>query len=326
MVALAAGVGAATLALAGCGGSNDPDPDSSGTTSDSFTIGVAVIVDHPSLQLIRDGLADYLAEQGVQVRYIDENAQGETSNAAAIAASFASNDQLDLIVAISTPIAQAIVQMERDRPIVFAGVTDPVSTGLVPSWEASGTNVTGTSDLNPNAKPIGLIHEVLPDATTIGVLYSSSEANSGVQVEAYKAEAAELGLTIRESAITNSSEIASGIQALADVDAVIVPTDNTVVAAFATVIAFGQQNQLPIFSADAESVSQGTIATRGISYYELGRHTGEMAHRILVQGVAPGTIPPLVVQETELKVNPESAELMGVTLSQSLLRDATVVS
>jgi putative ABC transport system substrate-binding protein len=323
MVALAAGVAASALALAGCGGSNDPTPDP--TDKNSFTIGVAVIVDHPSLQLIRDGLADYLAEQGVQVRYIDENAQGEISNAAAIASSFASNDQLDLIVAISTPVAQAIVQMERDRPIVFAGVTDPVSTGLVPSWEASGTNVTGTSDLNPNAKPIHLIHEILPDATTVGVLYSSSEANSQVQVDAYKAEAAELGLTIRESAITNSSEIATGIQALAGVDAVMVPTDNTVVAAFSTVIAFGQQNQLPIFSADAESVSAGTVATRGISYYELGRHTGEMAYRILVQGVDPGTIPSLVVQETELKVNPESAQLMGVTLSETLLRDATIV-
>jgi putative ABC transport system substrate-binding protein len=326
LAGLTAGAMAVSLAVAGCS-SNDPAPgEASSTGSDSYTVGIGVFLDHPSLQLIRDGFVDVLAEADVDVTYVDQNAQGDIANAATIASAFQNNDKIDLILAITTPIAQAVVQVEETRPVLYAGVTDPVDAGLMPIIDGpSGSNVTGTSDLNPNSRPIGLIQEIVPNAATVGVLYSSSEPNSLVQVEAYKQEAAPLGITIKESAITNSSELATGIQALAGVDAIIIPTDNTVVAGIATVIGFGEQNQIPIFTADAESVELGTVATRGLSYYELGRRTGEMALDILVDGTDVGTIPGLVVTDTKLIVNPTAAEKMGVTLSPSLLADAETV-
>ncbi|MDR0416993.1 MAG: ABC transporter substrate-binding protein [Propionibacteriaceae bacterium] len=325
---LLSGAVALALALTGCAADQPSDPDggSSSQGAESFTIGTAVIMDHPSLQLIAQGFKEVLAEAGVDVKYIEENAQGDSSNAATIASTFHDNQDIDLILAITTPIAQAIVQAETARPVLYAGVTDPVYAGLVPEIDGpSGTNVTGTSDLNPNAKPVALVKEIIPDAQTIGVLYSSSEPNSIVQVDAFKAEAGPLGVTIKESAITATSELATGVQALADCDAILVPTDNTVVSGISTVIAFGEQNQIPVFTADAESVQAGSVATRGISYYELGRRTGEMALAILVDGKDVGTVPALVVKETQLIVNLEAAAKMGVTISQALLADAEVV-
>jgi putative ABC transport system substrate-binding protein len=209
---------------------------------------------------------------------------------------------------------------------LFAGITDPVAAQLVPSLTASGGNVTGTSDLNPNAKPVELVKQLVPDVKTIGVLYSSAETNSEVQVEAYKAEAAPLGIEIRPQAIANSSEVATGAEALAGVDAILVPTDNTVVSALEAVIAFAQRLKIPLFSADAESVVKGTVATRGISYYDLGKRTGEMAVEILKNGKNPGDIDTLVVQETELKVNPAAAAAMGVTIPADILKDAVDVT
>jgi putative ABC transport system substrate-binding protein len=340
---LALGLAAAALGLAGCSGSGEPAatdspessapaeatseaPVTSAAAADGFTVGVAVYVDHPSLQLIRDGFADYLAEQGVDVKYKDANAQADGANVATIATTFATDPDLDLILAITTPIAQAMVEQEKDIPVVYAGVTDPADAGLVDANEGpSGTNVTGTSDLNPNAKPVALVQEIVPDVKVIGVLYSSSEPNSIVQIEAFKAEAAPLGIEIKETAVTNTNEIATAVATMNDVDAILIPTDNTVVAGIAPVIAFGESNQIPVFTADAETLSKGSIASRGLSYYEQGRETGEMAYQILVKGTPAGEVPAIISQTTQLYVNTGAAEKMGVTIPEALLSTATLV-
>jgi putative ABC transport system substrate-binding protein len=324
---LMACLGAIALALGACGGSDKPaDSQADGSDGSPFKIGISQFVEHPSLDLIKSGFMDVLAEAGLKVEYDEQNAQAEPSLAATIASSFAADSSIDLMLAIATPTAQALVQQEKTRPVLFAGITDPVAAELVPALEGSGTNVTGTSDLNPDAKPVQLIKDVIPDVKTIGVLYSSAETNSEVQVAAYKAEAEPLGIEISEQAIANSSEVATGAQALEGVDAILIPTDNTVVSALEAVIAMAESTRTPVFSADAESVDKGTIATRGISYYELGRRTGEMALQILVDGVKPGDIPTLVVRDTELKVNSEAAGRQGITLSEDLLAQAVDVT
>ncbi|MDR0837826.1 MAG: ABC transporter substrate-binding protein [Propionibacteriaceae bacterium] len=317
------------LSLTACAG-DDTTGSPSATTTDtaktSFTVAAAVIVQHPSLQMIRDGFADVLAEKGIEVTYIDENANGDGNTVVTIANQFKDNAKIDLILAISTPIAQAIVKVEQDRPILYAGITDPVVAKLVPFIDkASGTNVAGTSDLNPNGKPVELITQVLPDAKKIGVIYTSSEPNSLVQVENYKAEAAPLGVEIVEAAITNSSELAIALATLSDVDAILVPTDNNVVAGISAVIGYGEQNQIPVFTADAESVVLGTVASRGVSYYQMGRDTGEMAYQILVQGVDIATVPCQVTQDTTLFINLEAAAAYGVTIPDAVQAGATVV-
>ena len=316
-------VAALSLALSGCSGSKTPT-NSTGSGKE-YVIGSAVIVSHPALQAVQDGFEEVLKEQGINYKMISENAQGDSSNAATIASTFHSNSDIDLILAISTPIALAMASAEKDRPILFSAVTDPVTDGLVPSWTQAGSNITGTSDLNPGAKPVTLVTQAMPNAKTIGVLYSSSESNSLAQIDAFKTEAASLGVTLKTQAITSAAEISAGLESLKGVDAILIPTDNTVVAAIASVISFGQENQIPVFCADTSTVTMGTVATRGLSYHDLGRATGEMAVKILRDGVDISTIPPEATTSTELYVNPDAAQKYGLTLPADLVSQADYV-
>ncbi|MDR0483407.1 MAG: ABC transporter substrate-binding protein [Cellulomonadaceae bacterium] len=322
-----AGVAAAALALtlAACAGTSSNEADSAISGTDEYTIGVAVIVAHPALQAAQDGFVAVLEEEGIPFKLVEQNAQGDAANAATIASGFAANEDLDLILAISTPIATAIAAAEHERPILFTAVTDPVDAGLVPSWDEAGPNISGTSDLNPGAKPIGLIQEAIPNVGTVGVLYNSSEANSLPQVAAFQEEAATLGVNVKAQAITSAAEITAGLEALKGVDAILVPTDNTVVAALATVIGFGQENQIPVFTADASSVEDGTVATRGLSYLDLGRATGQMAVEILRDGTPVSSITPQAPDSTDLFINIQAAESFGLTLPQSLIDDAAEI-
>ncbi|MDR2348057.1 MAG: ABC transporter substrate-binding protein [Bifidobacteriaceae bacterium] len=317
---MTAAVAAALLAggLAACGSSD----------SETYQIAITQYLAHPSLDAITQGFKDALADKGVEVEYTYDDAQGEQANTATIAGKYAADGDLDLIVAVATPSAQAVVAQERDRPVLYAGVTDPVAAGLVPAWEASGTNVSGTSDLNPEGKPAALIEEIMGkgNVKTIGYLYSLGEKNSEVQLDALRAEAEALGMEVKESGIANSSELVAGAQALADVDVIFVGTDNTVVTGLEQVVAFGQENQIPLFVADAASVERGAVATRGIDYYQLGVRTGEMAYEILVEGKKAGDIPSLQVTDTQVVANPEAAEAFGLTIPAAILEGAEVVT
>ena len=331
LTASVAALAAMGLSLAGCS-SPSPSPTitdyqpADTSTATTYNIGVAVIVSHPALQAVQDGFEEVLKEQNINYTINSQNAQGDPSNAATIASSFASDKSIDLVLAISTPIALAMAQAIQDRPILFSAVTDPVSIGLVPSWDAAGSNITGTSDLNPEAKPVSLVKEAMPNVKTIGVLYSSAEPNSITQVKAYEDEAGPLGITLKEQAITAASEISTGLQSLKGVDAILIPTDNTVVASMASVIQFGQENQIPVFCADTSTVSMGTVAARGLSYHDLGRATGEMAVKILRDGTPINTIKPEATTSTELILNTDAAASFGLTLPADLVSQGTVVT
>ena len=303
-------VAALSLGLSAC---------SDGSSGHKYTIGVTVIVAHPALEAAQKGFEDVLTEEGLDYGIIFENAQGEKSNAATIATMFADNKKIDLMLAISTDSSLALANVEKSRPILFTAVTDPVQEGLVPSWQTAAPNMTGTSDLNPGANTIALMKEAMPNLKNVGVLYTSSESNSLSQVDVYRTEAAVLGVTLQLQGITNASEVSVGLAALKDVEAIIVPTDNTVVAAIESVIAFGKENKIPIFCADSSTVELGTVATRGLSYYELGRVTGEMAVGILRDGKTVADYPPQAPTGTDLSVNVTSAEAYGLTLPEEFV-------
>ena len=181
--------------------------------------------------------------EGEDVRYDEQNASGDQATLSNIASSFRTKD---LVVAIATPTAQAMAQAIGDRRILFAGVTDPVGAGLVDSLERPGGNLTGTSDFPPVREQLELIREMLPDAATIGLLYSSAETNSHIHAELVRAAAPDLGLTVREATVTNSSEVAQAAESLRDVDAFFVGTDNTVVSAVESVIQVSEAASVPL--------------------------------------------------------------------------------
>ncbi|NLS09264.1 ABC transporter substrate-binding protein [Nesterenkonia sp. MY13] len=316
-----AALAASALLLTACNG--DSDDGNGGEAADSYSIGITQIVSHPALDNAREGFKAAFEDADIEVEWDEQNAQGEQATASNIAGTFATAD-LDLIHSIATPTSQAAAQQITDAPIVFSSVTDPEEAGLVDSWDEPGGNITGASDMNPVAEQLELLQEIVPEVEAVGVVYSSGETNSQVQVDMLNEAAAELGLEVQEATVSASAEVQQGVESL-NVDAIYVPTDNAVVSALEAVLQYGQQNDVPIIAAEADSVLRGAVATYGIDYTQLGYQAGEMAIRILVDGEDPASMPVETQSDLELTVNPEAAEAMGIELSDDLVERADVV-
>lgn len=292
-------------------------------------LGIIQLAEHPSLDQARQGFLDVLAERGYKegdnltVEY--ENAQADASLAATIAKKLVA-EKVDMALAIATGAAQAMAEQTKDIPILITAVTDPVGAGLVQSLEKPGTNVTGTTDMNPVKEQLALIKEILPQAKRAGVIYNSGEPNSVVQVEIAKEAARELGLELVEANAANTGEVLQAARSLVGkVDAIYVPTDNTVVSALESVIKVAEDNDLPLIVGEGDSVRRGGLATVGLDYYKLGRQTGEMALRIWENNENPADMPVETQKEYEVLVNLQAAKNMGVVLPKSLLDRATKV-
>jgi putative ABC transport system substrate-binding protein len=293
-----------------------------------ITIGISQIVEHPALDAARKGFIDALKDngyvEGQNVTYDIQIAQGNMATANSIAKSFVGN-KVDLIHTIATPTSQACVNATKTIPIVISSVTDPVGAGLVKSLEAPGANVTGTTDRSPVDRQMDLILEIAPKAKRLGVIYNSGEDNSLASLKQIQEEAAKRNMEVVEAPVSNSSGVFLAAKSLVGrVDAVHIPTDNTVVSAFDSVAKVCAENRIPLFAADTDSVPRGAVAAIAIDYYRLGRQSGEMAVRIL-KGEDPGTMPVETQKDLKLVVNKEAAEKMGVTLSESVLKRADQV-
>jgi len=296
--------------------------------AESKHIAITQIVEHPALDAVRQGVQDELAERdfvvGKNLQWSYESAQGSPSTAAQIAKKFA-GDRPDLVIGISTPSAQTLAASARGIPLIFSAVTDPIAAKLVDNLERPGGLITGTSDALPLDKHLDLVAEIVPGARRLGVLFNPGEANSVSSVNQLREAAEKRGWEIVEGGAAKSAEVQSAARSLVGkVDAIYVPTDNTVVSAFESVVRVGQQAKLPVIAGDTSSVERGAAAAVGFNYYDVGRQTGRMAAEVL-NGKKPGDIPVETVQKTELFLNPGSAQKMGVTLSDALLQRASKI-
>ncbi|MBW9054246.1 ABC transporter substrate-binding protein [Rhizobium mesosinicum] len=296
--------------------------------ADDVTVAVTAIVEHPALDAARNGVRDALAaagyKEGENLKFVFESAQGNPATAAQIARQFA-GDEPNVIVPISTPSAQAVVSSTRDIPVVFTAVSDPLGAQLVKNMDKPGGNVTGLSDMSPVGEHIALIKEILPNVKTIGYLYNSGEANSVSLLAALKAEADKAGIALVESAATKSAEVQGAARALVGrADAIYIPTDNTIISALEGAVAVAEESKLPLFTADTDSVSRGSIAALGFNYYDVGKQTGEIVVRVL-KGENPGDIAVKTAAGSDLVINKAAAAKMGVTLPQTVLSRANKV-
>ncbi|SCW71458.1 putative ABC transport system substrate-binding protein [Rhizobium mongolense subsp. loessense] len=296
--------------------------------AEGVTVAVTAIVEHPALDAVRKGVQDTLAaagyKEGENLTFLFESAQGNPATAAQIARQFAGEDP-NVIVPISTPSAQAVVSATRDIPVVFTAVSDPLGAQLVKDMDKPGGNVTGLSDMSRVAEHVALIKEILPAAKTIGYLYNSGEANSVSLLAVLKAEAEKAGMSVVESAATKSAEVQGAARALIGrADAIYVPTDNTIISALEGAVAVAEESKLPLFTADTDSVSRGSIAALGFNYYDVGKQTGDVVVRVL-KGENPGDIPVKVAAGSDLIINNAAAQKMGVKLPESVLKRANRV-
>lgn len=294
--------------------------------ADTKSVLVTAIVEHPALDAIRDGVKDELKAEGFDagknLKWEYQSAQGNTGTAAQIARKFV-GDNPDVIVAIATPSAQAVVSATKTIPVVYSAVTDPVAAQLVKDWKASGSNVTGISDLLELSKQIDLIKRVVPNAKRVGMVYNPGEANSTVVVQAMKELLSKSGMKLVEAAAPRSVDVGSAAKSLiGKVDVIYTNTDNNVVSAYEALVKVGNDAKIPLIASD--SVKRGAIAALGVNYYDLGRQTGKVVVRIL-KGEKPGDIASATSNTLELFVNTSAAKKQGVTLSPELVQSAKSV-
>lgn len=319
------------VALAGCGGGGEKaeeQPQGQQEESKPVQLGIIQIVEHPALDAARQGFLDTMAENdytdGENLVVDFQNAQGDKNTLQTIATKFV-NDQKDMVLAIATDSAVSMANETTEIPILITAVTDPVTARLVNSLEKPGTNVTGTTDMNPVVDQLALIKELLPDAENVGIIYNTSEVNSEVQVKIAREAAPDLGLTLHEATATASSEVMQATQSLVGkVDAIYLPTDNTVISSLSAVLQVAEENKIPVIAGESNSVEEGALATLGIDYYKLGCQTAESALRVL-NGENPADIPVEAQKGADIVINLQAAERFGVTISDEMKAKAAKV-
>jgi putative ABC transport system substrate-binding protein len=302
-------------------------PGAQAKEKEKFLIGISQIVEHPSLDEIRKGFIDYLADngyvEGKNVTY-DIIAQGDLSASALIAYKLVGMNP-DLILSISTPSTQPLVHATDSIPILFAAVTDPVGAGLVSSLDGGGKNVTGTSDVTPVDRQFDLIREIVPGAKKIGIIYNAGEANSVTYMTWARKEADRLGMKIVEATVTGSSDVMAAAESLVGrVDVIHIPTDNTVTSAFESVTKVCEENKIPLFASSVLSVERGAMAAIAIDPYRLGRQTGAMAVEIL-KGKKPGDMPVEFQKKLLLYVSLPAARKYGIKIPNEVIKRADMV-
>lgn len=294
----------------------------------SQTVSVSSIVEHPALDSIRDGVKKALGEAGYTedngLKWQFQTAQGNTAIAAQIARKFV-GDNSDVIVAISTPSAQAVVAATKKIPVVYSGVTDPVAAQLVSTWGPSGTNVSGVSDMLVLEKQVDLIKQIVPKAKNVGMVYNPGEANSVVVVERLRELLSAQGMNLIEATAARTVDVGAAARSLVGkVDVIYTNTDNNVVSAFEALVKVGNDAKIPIIASDTDSVGRGAIAALGVNYFDLGVQTGQMVARIL-KGEEVGKIASETSETLELFINPGAAQKQGVTLDEALVKSATKI-
>ncbi len=302
---------AAAVLVTGCGKKEEK----------KIKIGVTQIIEHPALDASREGFIKALSDLGygedkVEIEF--QNAQGDFGTAQTIASSYVQGGK-DMIFAISTPSAQAAYNATKEIPIMITAVTDPVSAGL------TGDNVSGTSDMAPVGKQMELIKTLLPDAKRVGIVYNTSEQNSEILVKMAIEECEKQGLEVITSGVTNINEVSPALDSLlGKIDVLYTPTDNLIVAAVPLVLQKTNEAGIPVIGCIKEMVEQGALATQTIDYYQLGYQTGEMAVRVL-KGESMKDMPVETLKNTQLIINRESAEKLGISLEVESLKEAEIL-
>ena len=310
-----------SLLLSGCGSdttSDDAKNTEKNDAKNSFKVGVTQIVEHPSLDAAFVGFKEALKEKGITVEYDVQIAQGDQNNNQTIANNFV-GDSVDLIFANSTPSALGALNATKDIPIIFTSVTDPVGAGLVKAMDKPGDNITGTTDTHPDAIPntVKFIDKEF-EGNKVGVIYNAGEQNSVAQIELVKKAMKDTDLKLVEATVSTSSEVKQAAESLIGaVDVIYIITDNTVVSALESVVKVSNENQLPLFVGELDSVKRGGFAAYGFDYFDIGYEAGVMAAQILSGEKKASDLPVQYPKNLKLLINKKAAKEMKVELKDS---------
>ncbi|CAH1190859.1 hypothetical protein PAECIP111892_00378 [Paenibacillus auburnensis] len=290
----------------------------------SYKIAISQYVEHPSLDATREGFLAALKDAGIvegdNLKVDLENAQADQANNLSIAQKIA-GDKNDLVLAIATPSAQSIVQNVKDTPILFAAVTDPLDAKIVTDLEHPGGNVSGASDTNPEAitRLMNFIATQFPNVKKLGLVINEGEPNAVVMADIAKKELDKHGIELVKAAITNTSEVKQAAESLVGrVDAFYITLDNSVVSGVDAIIQTANDNKIPFFSADRDTVEKGAFATVGFKYYDHGYQVGEMAVEVLKNGTSPGDMKVTMQEKLDVILNLKAAAAQGIEVTDAM--------
>lgn len=324
MIAMMAGTMVAATAMMSVG-------NLSYAEEESYTIGISQFAEHGSLDNCREGFLEGLKEEGIEegknLTIRINNAAADMGTASQIAQSFVADD-VDLICAIATPSAQAAYNAAMDSgiPVVYTAVTNPVEAELAMEDGMPVGAVTGTSDQLPVEAQLKMIREVLPDAETIGILYTTSEANSVYSITQYEELAPEYGFEIEVAGVTSTSEIPLATADLLEkVDCLTNLTDNTVVSFLPAILEQANEKNIPVFGSEIEQVRIGCLAAEGLDYISLGKDTGRMAAKILKGEASAEDMPFELLTESNLYINEAVAENLGIEIPDTMTERAVEI-
>lgn len=316
-----------TLSLTACGGSSPEQPGKDGEPGKKYLIGISQYGEHGSLDNCRTGFLQGLEEAGLkedvdfEVHY--QNAGFDDNIATQIGATF-SAENVDMMVAIATPSATACFAAAEDKdiPVVFTAITDPVGAKL------DSGNITGTSDVLPVEGQLKLIRDLQPHAKTIGIIYTTSEANSVYSVGVYEELAAPAGFTIETVGVTAQSEVTQAADTLLSrgVDCISNLTDNTVVGVLPAILEKTNEAGVPVYGSEVEQMRLGCVAGAGLDYVKLGIQTGQMAAKVLRGEARCQDLPYEVIENYDLYLNPEALNAMGLAVPEDVAAVAVDVT
>lgn len=310
----------AALTLAGCSSSKN-------ASKDVVHLGILQYVEHPSLTAARKGFVDELKKEGYvegkNLKLDYENAQGDQSNLQTISTNLLSNN--DLVLGIATPAAQTLSNLSSDVPVVFTAVTDPVSAKLVDTMETPNGIATGTSDMSPISKQVELLQKVMPDVKKVGIMYTTNERNSEVQVEEAQKEFAKAGINVITKGISSTNDVQDTAKSLmSQTQVLFIPTDNMIVSAISLLTELSKEMKVPVVGGSADVVDQGVLFTYGANYEALGRQTAKLAVRI-IKGEDVSKVAAEYPKALNVVANDDMAKTLGIDLS-SIENEATKAS
>ncbi len=333
----------AMLAMAGCGSSSDStasadtqaaetaateavteaaeeaSTEAAAETSDEkFTVGICQLVQHNALDAATQGFEDALTEKyGDNVTIDYQNAQGDSATCSTIITGFVNNNY-DLILANATPALQAAVSATTDIPILGTSITDyGTALNMTDFIGVTGMNVSGTSDLAPLDQQEDMILELVPDVKKVSILYCSAEANSKFQAAQIEKYLEEDGVAYQEYTFADSNDLQSVVtSAVADCDAVYIPTDNTAASNMTIVSNVTEPAGIPVICGEENMTRAGGLATLSISYYDIGYTAGQQAIRILSEGADVSTMEIEYAPTTTKEYNEDYAKAIGMTMPE----------
>ena len=290
------------------------------------TVGVLQLMSHPALDAIYDGIKDGLKDSGYEigknVKIDFQNAQGDQSNLKSMSEKFV-NEKAAATVGIATPAAQALANATTEIPIVLGAITDPVGAKLVANNKRPGGNITGVSDQAPLGAQLELIQQIMPKMKTLGIIYTSSDDSATTQAKMMESLAKKTGLTVKKFSVSSTNDITQvAAQMVQVVDAVFVPTDNTIASSMETLVAATNAKNIPVFPTVDTMVKQGGVATIGINQFKLGQETGKMVADILKGKSEPATTPIHFEKTGQLIINEKQAAKLGIKIPKNVLQKA----